>query len=356
MGIKATIIKPYAKRISKTIAKWSKNPVDSQATMIKLLINRAALTQFGQSHYFHKIVTYHNFKEQIPICDGASFKPYIDLILSGEKDVVWPGKPKYLVKQVGKSFNDELFPVTREILPSFFNTVRNAVFQYALQRDDLKFVEGKVVYLPSAERLSSSTIPQSTLSGIVNQHIPTWMTGSQIPDVKVRHMIDRSKRLSKIVGQSKDKNVTIIGGGYELLKGYAEQILKEKHIESLKQLFPGLRLFVTGADFDGHQKTEMQQILGDGVDIMSTLILPCGFIGFQDNMKQNGLLLNVNSGIYFEFIPLDADNTERLWLDQISLNVPYKLVVSNNAGLWGYDTGVVVEFVNLTPHRIRVVS
>lgn len=355
MGIKATIIKPYAKRISKSIAKWSKNPVDSQSTMAKLLINRAALTQFGQSHYFHKIVTYHNFKEQIPIRDGAAFRPYIDSIISGEKDVVWPGKPKYLAKSTNKFLKNELFPVTKEILPSFFNTMRNAVFQYALQRDDLKFVEGKVVFLPSAERISSSLIPQATLSGIVNQHIPTWMTGSQLPDVKIRQIIDRPKRLAKIATQSKDKNVTIIGGGYELLKGYAEQVLKGQQDKSLKELFPGLRLFVTGIDFDGHQKTEMQQILGSGVEIMSTLILPCGFIGFQDNMKQNGLLLNVNSGIYFEFLPVDAGDTERLWLDQISLNVPYRMVVSNNAGLWGYDTGVVVEFVNLTPHRIRVV-
>jgi len=356
MGIKATIIKPYAKRISKNIAEWSKHPVKSQETMAKLLINRAALTQFGQAHSFHKIVTYHNFKEQIPIRDGASFKPYIDSILNDEKDVVWPGKPKYLAKPIGKHFKDELYPVTKEILPSFFNTMRNAVFQYALQRDDLKFVEGKIVYLPSAERMAHAAIPQGTLSAIVNQHVPAWLKGSQIPETKVRQMIDRSKRLAKIANQSADKNVTILGGRYELLKGFSEQLLEEKKVDNLKQLFPGLRLFVTGADFDGHQKTEMQQILGAGVDIMSALILPSGFIGFQDNMQQNGLLLNVNSGIYFEFIPMGSDTTERLWLDQIAMNVPYRLIVNNNAGLWGYDTGVVIEFVNLSPHRIKVVS
>lgn len=358
MGIKATLIKPYARRVSKNILKWSTHALEAQERMMKLLVNRACLTRFGKDHNFQKIITYSNFSEQVHINDYEGIKPYIDRVLQGEKDVLWPGRPKYLAKTSGTTSGIKYIPITKESLPNHFGTARNALFHYAVQTGNFNFLGGKMIFLSGSPKLKKvSGIQTGRLSGIVNHQVPSWLRTNQLPTYDTNCIEDWEQKLSAIVDETINEDMRLISGIPPWVQMYYEWLLKKSGKSTIKALFPNLSVFVYGGVNYEPYRQALLQLMGEDIDSVETYPASEGFIAFQDEPRNPGLLLNVNSGIFFEFIPTSEygqPNAKRMWLGEVEMGVNYVLIINNNAGLWGYDLGDTIEFVSLNPYRVRV--
>ncbi|HMR43590.1 MAG TPA: GH3 auxin-responsive promoter family protein, partial [Saprospiraceae bacterium] len=185
MGWKATLIKPFAKKIAGDIRRWSHDAVACQEAIFKNLIQKGSRTAFGKDHGFDKIKTYEDFKSAVPIRDYEGIKAYIERVKKGEPDVIWPGKPAYFAKTSGTTSGIKYIPLTKDSLPNHFGSARNALFNYAVQSGNFAFFEGKVIFLSGSPELDYiAGIPTGRLSGIVNHQVPAWLRTNQLPSYK----------------------------------------------------------------------------------------------------------------------------------------------------------------------------
>ena len=350
MGIKTTIIKPYIRRVAKQTQQWLKNAIPAQETMARLLIDRAVLTTFGKEHQFQKIVTYKDFVAQIPVRSLLNYKPYLDKIASGDKDVTWPSKPRYLLAD--QVYKDILFPVTRESISHFYEAGRDTVFNYASLMPDPSFIEGKIIYLPAYQKFDKiGGVTCANLNWIASKYIPSWTKTGKIPSFHESQILPDEDRIRLIAQKSKQKGATMLVGSPDQIELYHKAITQGKG--QIKDQLPKLQCVLTGPVSD-QQRQLLQQKVGPYPDLISNLVTPFGYIGFQDDVREPSYLLNVGSGMYFEFVPLDGSQ-DRVWLKQIELNKPYKLIVSTNAGVWCVDTNITIQFTRLNPYKFIIV-
>ncbi len=358
MGFKSKIIRPYARKISRDIQKWSANALSAQHQIRNNLIREAANTQFGVDHRFGEIKTYEDFKRNIPIRDYEGFRPYIDRILKAEKNILWPGRPKYLAKTSGTTSGVKYIPLTRQSMPNHFGTARNAVLNFAAKANHFSFLDGKMIFLSgSPEMQQTAGIPTGRLSGIVNHQIPAWLRTNQLPSYKTNCIEDWETKLQGIVQETIQQPMSLISGIPPWVQMYFEWLLKKSGAPDIKTLFPDFSVFVYGGVNYEPYRSSMESLIGGQIHTIETYPASEGFIAFQDEPANNGLLLNVDSGIFFEFVPVDTyfdTEPQRISLDQVQKGVNYALLLSTNAGLWAYDIGDTVEFVELEPYRIKV--
>lgn len=358
MGLKSTLVKPFAKFVAKDISKWSQNALTLQKNILKQNLSKSINTLFGKNHKFEQIHNYQDFKDKVPIRDYEGLKPYIDQITQGQKNILWPGKPLYLAKTSGTTSGVKYIPLTRESLPNHFGTARNALFNYAYKSKNYTFLDGKMIFLSGSPKMQyTSGIPTGRLSGIVNHQVPKWLRTNQLPSYKTNCIEDWEIKLGEIVKETSSENMTLISGIPPWVQMYFEWLVQHTGKNNIKSIFPNFTVFVHGGvNFEPYRES-IEQLIGENIDTIETYPASEGFIAFQDNPEPDGLLLNVNSGIFFEFVPMDtyySENPVRLNLAEVNLHTNYAIILSNNAGLWAYDIGDTIEFVSLDPYKIRV--
>lgn len=358
MGIKSRLVMPAAKYVARQIKKWAAQPIEAQQAVFKQLLKKGKKTAFGQAHDFDKIDSYEAFKAHVPINDYEGIRPYIDRIKEGEKDVLWPGQPAYFAKTSGTTSGVKYIPLTKDSMPNHFGTARNAVFNYIAQTGNNKFVDGYMIFLSGSPKLKKiNGIPTGRLSGIVNHQVPAWLKGNQMPSYATNCIEDWETKLDKIVKETVDRNMTMISGIPPWVQMYYERLLEVAGKKYIKDIFPNFSLFsYGGVNFEPY-RASLEALVGKKIDGLETYPASEGFIAFQDQQGDKGLLLNVYSGIFFEFIPANEifnDNPTRISLKDVELGVNYAIIINNNAGLWGYNIGDTVQFVSKFPHRIVV--
>lgn len=358
MELKSKLIKPFAKRISKNILKWSKTPIDDQQSIFKKLIFKARTTKFGNDHQFKSIKNHKDFKRQVPIRGYEDFKSYIELIIEGNRNILWPGLPKYFAKTSGTTSGVKYIPLTNESMPNHIRSARNALFNFVHQTQSETIFDGKLIFLSGSPKLKNTgKIPTGRLSGIVNHELPAYILSNRKPSNPTNLIEDWELKLEKIVEETINADMRMISGIPPWVQMYYERLLERSGKKSIRELFPNFRLFVHGGVNYEPYKKSLSKLMGEGIPSLETYPASEGFIAFQDQIDQPGLLLNTKSGIYFEFIRLDKfhdEFPERLSLDQVEKDVDYAVIINNNAGLWGYNIGDTVRFVSLNPYRIIV--
>ncbi len=358
MGLKSIVISLFAKRVVSKLRKDADRASEKQWETLKHLIQSARDTEFGSDHHFAEIRTYTDFKEKVPIRDYEAIKSYIDKARGGARNVLWPGQPVYFAKTSGTTSGVKYIPLTRESTPHHVNTARNALFAYVAETGNHTFFEGSMLYLSGSPDLQDENgIKIGRLSGIVNHQIPNWIKGNKLPSSKINSIESWEDKVAAMVKESSDRNLTLIGGIPPWVQMYYEELLHYTGKASVLQVFPNLSVFVYGGvNFDPY-RAQLNNLMGREIDSIETFPASEGFFAFQDKFPHEGLLLNVNAGMFFEFIPLDQvhdTRPDRLCLDEVEQGVPYALIMSSNAGLWAYDIGDVVEFVSINPYRLRV--
>ncbi len=358
MSIKTFIVRKAAAYIAKNILKWKKTAIKDQQAIMLELVKQAQHTVFGKDHKFSKIKTYEEYKKHIPVRDYEALRPYIDRITQGESNILWPGKPKYFAKTSGTTSGVKYIPITKASMPNHIVTARNAMFNYFHQVGNADVFGGKLIFLSGSPVLDEKGgIPTGRLSGIVNHEIPAWVRTNQLPSYETNCIEDWESKLEKVVDETIHQDMRLISGIPPWVQMYFERILEKSGKKTIKEVFPNYSLFMYGGVNFEPYRAKLEELVGNRMDSIETYPASEGFIAFQDDKDDSGLLLNTSSGIFFEFIPVEnvfGKNPDRLMLDQIQLNKDYALIINNNAGLWGYDIGDCVRFVSLDPFKIIV--
>ncbi|HET6543487.1 MAG TPA: GH3 auxin-responsive promoter family protein, partial [Chryseolinea sp.] len=348
MGIRSLLAKPFAAYIASNTRAWSTEPFRYQDNILKDLIYQGKSTIFGRDHDFASIKNYDDFKKNIPIRDYEDLKPYIQHVLEGKADVLWKGKPEYLAKTSGTTSGTKYIPITKDSVPNHINSARNALLSYVHETGNASFLDGGLIFLSGSPELSvKAGIKTGRLSGIVNHHVPQYLRSNQKPSYATNCIEDWEEKLEKIIDETLHSNMTLISGIPPWAQMYFDRI-QARTGKKIKEVFPDFSLFVYGGVNFEPYRAKLFDTIGKRVDSIETYPASEGFIAYQDSQVDQGLLLLVNSGIFFEFIPTEEffnKNPKRLNLEEVELNKNYALIINSNAGLWGYSIGDTVKFV-----------
>ncbi len=321
------------------------------------IVAKAKHTAYGTDHDFADISTYEDFKARVPIQDYEQLKPYFDRVVHGEADVLWPGKPKYLAKTSGTTSGTKYIPITTDSIGNHFYSAQTAMMLFMAETGEYNIMDGQLIFLSGSPELEKKAgVMVGRLSGIVNHEIPTYLKGNQVPSWQTNCMDDWEAKLDQIVTETLGKDLTLISGIPPWVQMYFDR-LQARTGKPIKDIFPNFKVFVYGGVNYEPYRAKLEQSIGKSVPSVETYPASEGFIAFQDSQTEPGLLLNVNSGIFFEFVPANEyfnENPTRLSLKDVQLGVNYALILSSNAGLWGYSIGDTVKFVSTKPYRLVV--
>lgn len=358
MSIKASLGLVFAKIVCKKIAKWSSNPIATQQHVFNQLIATAKNTAFGSDHHFEAIKNYDDFKANVPIKDYEDIKPYIERIKKGEENVLWPGLPNYFSKTSGTTSGAKYIPNTAASLNYQIEAARNAILCYINETKKTDFINGKMIFLQGSPELDYSLkVPVGRLSGIVAHHVPKYLQKNRLPSYQTNCIDDWETKIDAIIEETLPEKMTLISGIPPWVQMYFDRLLEKTGKKHIKEIFPDFSLFIYGGVNFEPYRAKFEQTIGKKIDSIETYPASEGFIAFQDTQTEPGLLLNINAGIFFEFIPADEYYNEkptRISLKDVELNKNYALILNTNAGLWGYSIGDTVKFVSLKPYRIVV--
>lgn len=331
--------------------------VADQQSLFQQLIKTALKTEFGKDHDFANIKSHEDFVKRVPLRDYEAFKPYIEKIKEGKHNILWKGQPIYFAKTSGTTSGVKYIPITKESIPNHINTARNALLCYMAETGNTKFADGKLIFLsgsPELERVGG--IPTGRLSGIVNHHVPKYLRSNQLPSFTTNCIEEWEEKLDKIVEETIRQDMTLISGIPPWMQMYFDRLI-EKSGKKVGELFPHFSVMVQGGVNFEPYKAKLYESIGRPVDCIELFPASEGFFAFQDSQKEPGLLLNSNSGIFFEFVPaaeIFNENPTRLTLRDVKVGENYALIISSNAGLWGYNIGDTVKFVSTNPYRLVV--
>ena len=357
MSIKAFLAKQFAKKIYDKTQKWAKNPVETQEKVFKSLIQDAKETQFGKDHNFAQIKSFSDFAKQVPVRDYEGLKPYVDKVVKGEEDVLWKGKPLYFAKTSGTTSGAKYIPLTKESMPFHVEAARNAILHYIHETGKADFVSGKMIFLQGSPIMEEKNgIQFGRLSGIVAHFVPKYLQKNRMPSWETNCIEDWETKVDAIVEETFDKNMTVISGIPSWVQMYFEK-LKQKGGKPVGEIFKNFNLFIYGGVNFEPYRAKFENLIGRKVDSIELFPASEGFFAYQDSQSAKGMLLLLNAGIFYEFIKADEffnENARRYTIGEVQLNVNYVLIISTNAGLWGYNIGDTVQFTSLKPYRIIV--
>lgn len=357
MNLKSLLARPFANYIHNKVKKEMVTAVQDQEAIFRQLIKTAQNTEFGKDHSFSTIQTYDDFKKQVPIRDYEQFKPYIEKIKQGRHNILWKGLPIYFAKTSGTTSGVKYIPISKDSISNHINSARDALLCYMAETGNTGFANGKMIFLsgsPVLDRVGG--VPTGRLSGIVNHHVPKYLRGNQLPGYETNCIEEWETKLDKIVEETINQNMTLISGIPPWMQMYFDRLI-EKSGKPVGELFPNFSVMVQGGVNFEPYKARLHESIGRKIDCIELFPASEGFFAFQDTQTEPGLLLNTNSGIFFEFVPAGEmfnENPTRLTLKDVKVGENYALIINNNAGLWAYNIGDTIKFVSTNPYRIVV--
>ncbi|MCT8339352.1 GH3 auxin-responsive promoter family protein [Flavobacteriaceae bacterium TK19130] len=357
MSTKSIAAKIFAKAVVNRINRWASSPEKTQQKVFRTLIEKAKNTEFGKDHDFSTIKTYADFAEKVPVRDYEELKSYIMKMVEGQSDMLWPGKPLYFAKTSGTTSGAKYIPLTKDSMPHHVRAARNAILCYINETGNADFVDGKMIFLQGSPEMGEKNgIKTGRLSGIVAHYVPSYLQRNRMPSWETNCIEDWETKVDAIVSETKDENMTVISGIPSWVQMYFER-LKATTGKAVGDLFPNFELFIYGGVNFEPYRAKFESLIGRKVPSIELFPASEGFFAFQDKQDAKGMLLLLNSGIFYEFIKADEffDTTpKRLTIGDVKIGVNYVMIISTDAGLWGYNVGDTVQFTSLSPYRVIV--
>jgi hypothetical protein len=365
MSLKPFLAKQFAKSIYKKTKSWADNPVQTQQTVFEDIIRQAKNTEFGIDHQFDSINTFQDFAKKVPVRDYEALKPYVDRVVQGEENVLWKGKPLYFAKTSGTTSGAKYIPLTKESMPFHIEAARNAILHYIHETGKADFVNGKMIFLQGSPILEEKNgIQLGRLSGIVAHFVPKYLQKNRMPSFETNCIEDWETKVDAIVEETFHEDMTVISGIPSWVQMYFEK-LQQKAAKPVGELFKNFNLFIYGGVNFEPYRAKFENLIGRKVDSIELFPASEGFFAYQTRnfgiKNEEGMLLLLNSGIFYEFIKSEEFFTDsetsgprRYTIGEVELNVNYVLIISTNAGLWGYNIGDTVQFTSLKPYRVIV--
>jgi GH3 auxin-responsive promoter len=357
MSLKPFFAKIFARNIYQKTQLWANNPIATQHQVFEDLIRQAKNTQFGIDHHFDQIKTYEDFTKNVPVRDYEGLKSYIDKVVKGEENILWKGKPLYFAKTSGTTSGAKYIPLTKESMPFHIEAARNAILHYIHETGNADFVDGKMIFLQGSPILEEKNgVKLGRLSGIVAHFVPKYLQKNRLPSWETNCIEDWETKVNAIVEETFDQNMTVISGIPSWVQMYFEK-LHQKGGKPVGEIFKNFNLFIYGGVNYEPYRAKFENLIGRKVDSIELFPASEGFFAYQDSQKEKGMLLLLNAGIFYEFIKSDdfySEIPKRYTVGEVELGVNYVLIISTNAGLWGYNIGDTVQFTSLKPYRVIV--
>ena len=357
MSLKSIAAKIFAKNVSKRIAKWVKNPIETQDRVFKELLQKASQTEFGKDHNFKAITAHAAFVKEVPIRDYEALKPYVEKVVEGKENILWPGKPLYFAKTSGTTSGAKYIPITKESIQHQVEASRNAILNYINETGNSKFTDGKMIFLQgSPEMQEKNGIQIGRLSGISAHYVPNYLQKNRLPSWETNCIDDWETKVNRIVDETINEDMTVIAGIPSWVQMYFEK-LSDRSDKKVGDLFKNFQLFIYGGVNFEPYRAKFEHIIGRKVDSIELFPASEGFFAYQDSQQEKGMLLLLDSGIFYEFVKVDEfyeENAKRITLKDIELHVNYVMIISTDAGLWAYNLGDTVQFISSKPYKIIV--
>ena len=357
MSLKVAAAKVFAKIIDKKVQKWANNPIVTQEKVFNHLINSAKHTQFGIDHDFSHIKSYDDFKQKVPVRDYEGLRTYVDQMVEGKSDVLWPGKPLYYAKTSGTTSGAKYIPITKESMPTHTTAARNAILSYINETGNANFVNNKMIFLQGSPKMTDKNgVKLGRLSGIVAHYVPSYLQQNRLPSWDTNCIDDWEQKVEAIIDETLPEKMALISGIPPWVQMYFERI-QARTGKQIKEVFKDFELFIYGGVNYEPYRPIFENLIGKSIPSIELYPASEGFFAYQDTQTEKGMLLQLNSGIFYEFIEADqffTENPERISLKDVKLGVNYVIIISTTAGLWSYNIGDTVQFTSLAPYRVVV--
>ncbi len=357
MGIKSFLSKPLSDLISSRIKKEIARPIECQEKVFRYLLENGRRCIYGKAHGLRDVSNYDEFTRHIPVITYEDIHPLIERISTGEQNILWPGLPIYFAKTSGTTSGTKYIPITRESISNHTGSTRNALMMYMHRSRNFAFADHHMIFLQGSPVMDKKgVVPAGRLSGIVAHHVPAYLQRNRMPSWETNCIDDWETKVGAIVEETLKKRMSLISGIPSWLRMYFEKLV-ERTGKPVGTIFPDFSLLVYGGlNFEPY-RAAFDRLIGRPVDTLELYPASEGFIAYQDQAPGEGLLLNVNSGIFFEFIPVEQaqnETPERIPLEGVETGRDYAIILSSNAGLWAYNLGDTVRFVSTNPYRLLV--
>jgi len=333
------------------------DPIACQDKLMHSFVSAAQHTLFGKDHSFDHIKTYEDFKQRVPLRTYEQLLPYIERIKSGEKDVLWKGRPAFLGKTSGTTSKTKFIPVTKDSLKNHIGAGQYSALQYSFRNKKVDFLKGKSLFFSDGHFFEDiNGIKAAPISTIGNSCVPWWYKWLRLPSDEINAIPDYKERIEAMIDLAENNDIRIIVAMPVWLLVFLRG-LKEKTGKDFKQLFPNFQLLrLSGMDYEPFLP-EIKKYINMPFDVYETYPSTEGLLAYQDRLEERGMQLILNNGIFFEFVEVNTmfkENVKRVSLKDVEPGVNYAVVLNTNAGLWGYINGDTVRFKTVHPHRIEI--
>lgn len=341
---------------------FMKYPNEVQEEWFEKLISAAESTEWGKIHHYKSISTLNEFKERVPLQNYDSLKPYIERMLKGEQNVLWPSEVKWFAKSSGTTNDRSKFiPVSEEALEEcHFKGGKDMLTMYFNNRPDSKLFTGKILTLGGSHQVSQLNADTffGDLSAVIMKNLPLWAQFYRTPHLDIALLENFEEKIEKMAYATIDANMTGISGVPTWNILLFKRILEITGKGNLLEVWPNLELYFHGAvNFTPYREQFKKLIPDREMYYLETYNATEGFFGIQDLEEPGEMLLMLDYGIFYEFLPIEElgkENPQTLTLDEVQLGENYALIISTNAGLWRYMIGDTIRFTSLAPYRIQI--
>ncbi|WP_185869537.1 GH3 auxin-responsive promoter family protein [Blattabacterium cuenoti] len=350
----------FLKKRIKNIELFMRYPIEIQNKLINKLIFYAKDTEFGKKYKFSEIKKYKQFYERIPICKYSDLKLVIERVRKGEKNILWPGKVKWFAKSSGTTnAKSKYIPITKlSMHKCHYKAGKDMLSIYIHNHPKTKIFFGKAIRLGGSHELYKNyNTFYGDLSSILIKNIPFWAENICIPRKKIALMSEWEEKLENIVKETYHKDVRILLGVCSWLLIFLKKLIKKFDKKKINDIWPNIEvIFHGGMNFNPYIH-QYNNLFNNYVNYYDVYSASEGFFAIQDQKNIKDLLLLLNHGIFYEFIPIEKindTNPKIVSIEDVELNKNYALVISTNAGLWRYIVGDTIKFTCLSPYRISI--
>lgn len=338
------------------------NPIDTQKRVFNDLISSAQFTEYGKKYNFQHINSIAEYQKTVPLNNYDTLKPYIQRILEGEQNILWPSEITWFAKSSGTTSDKSKFiPVSKEALDdNHYKSGKDAVALYLTKYPDSKITSGKCLVIGGSHQLNqlSEDTFYGDLSAVMMQNMPWTGQFLRTPDLSIALMEEWEEKIEMIAQSTIHENVTFITGVPTWTIVLFKRILEITGAKNILEVWPNLELYLHGGvSFKPYQEQFKKYIPSESMHYIDSYNASEGFFASQDDDEQEGMLLFLNHGIFYEFIPMDVFGTENAYalsLKEVKTNTNYAIVISTNTGLWRYVIGDTIQFTSLAPFRIKI--
>ena len=341
---------------------FRKNPVEVQQGMLFELLEKGKDTEFGRKHGFDTIRNIADFQERVPLHDYEQIKPYIERVLKGEKNILWPGEVKWFAKSSGTTSDKSKFiPVTKDALENcHFRGGKDAMAIYYSLNKDARLLKGKGLIIGGSHQINNlnNTSFYGDLSAVLIQNMPFWAHLIRTPELSIALMDEWEEKIEKMAHTTLNENVTSISGVPSWTLVLIKRLFEIAGTNNLLDIWPDLELFIHGGvSFEPYREQFKAIIPSEKMHYLETYNASEGFFGIQDDFNSRDMLLMLDYGIFYEFVPVEELNSQSpkvYSIGEVEKDVNYALVISSTTGLWRYLIGDTIRFSSLYPFKFII--